>query len=92
MTAKAMSALMVDGCADGDGLVLYTIAAAIGVQRRYDVADGNGNGFVGEVCQMIAAMMVTAMSTSMVMVMLMCCIDGDGNCVVSMVTTMWCVG
>ena len=40
---------MVDGCADGDGLVVYTITAAIGVQWQYDVADGNGNGFVGEV-------------------------------------------
>ena len=79
---------MVDGCADGDGLVVCTIAAAIGVQRRYDVADGNGSGFVGEVRQMIAAMMATAMSASMVTVMLMCCINGDGICVVSMVTTM----
>ena len=71
-------------------MVVCAIAAAIGVQQRYDVADGNGNGFFGfgEVCPMIAAMMVTAMSASMVMVMLMSCIDGDGNCVVSMVTTM----
>ena len=37
---------------------------------------------------MIAAMMATAMSASMVTVMLMSYIDGDGNCVVSMVTTM----
>ena len=79
---------MVDGCADGDGLVVCAIAAAIGVQRQYDVADGNGNGFVGEVRWMIVAMMATAMSASMVTVMLMSCIDGDGNCVVSMVTTM----
>ena len=79
---------MVDGCADGDGLVVCAIKTAIGVQRRYDVADGNGNGFVGEVHQMIAAMMAAAMSAPMVKVMLMCCIDGDGNCVVSMVTTM----
>ena len=67
---------------------MCAIAAAIGVQRQYDVADGNGNGFFGEVRWMIAAMMTTAMSTSMVTVMLMSCIDGDGNCVVSMVTTM----
>ena len=48
---------MVDGCADGDGLVVCTIAAAIGiigVRRRYDAADGNSNGFVGEVRWMIA--------------------------------------
>ena len=83
-----MSALMVDGCADGDGLVVCAIAAAIGVQRRYYVADGKGNGFVGEVRWMIAAVMATAMSASIVTVMLMSCIDGDGNCVVSMVTTM----
>ena len=69
-------------------MVVCAIAAAIGVQRQYDVADGNSNGFVGEVHWMIAAMMATAMSASMVTVMLMCCIDGDGNCVVSMVTTM----
>ena len=79
---------MVDGCADGEGLIVCAIAAAIGVQRQYDVTDGNGNGFVGEVCQMIAAMMAMVMSASMVTVMLMSCIDGDGNCVVSMVTTM----
>ena len=79
---------MVDGCADGDGLVVCAIAPAIGVQRQYDVADGNGNGFVGEVCCMIEAMMAMAMSASMVTVMLMSCIDGDGNCVVSMMTTL----
>ena len=79
---------MVDGCADCDSLVVCAIVAAIGVQQRYDVADGNGNGFVGEVRQMIASMMATAMSASMVTVMLMSCIDGDGNCFVSMVTTM----
>ena len=67
---------------------MRAIVAAIGVQRQYDVADGNGNGFVGEVRWLIAAMMVRAMSASMVTVMLMCCIDGDYNCVVSMVTTM----
>ena len=67
---------------------MCAIAAAIGVQRRYDVADGNGNGFVGEVHRTIAAMMAMAMSASMVTVMLICCIDGDGNGVVSMVTTM----
>ena len=88
MTATAIRASVVDGCADGDGLVVCAIAAAIGVQRRYDVADGNGNGFVVEVRRMIAAMMATAMSASMVTVMLMSCIDCDGNCVVSMVTTM----
>ena len=83
-----MSAPVVDGCADGDGLVVCVIVAAIGVQQRYDVADGNGNGFVGELCRMIAVMMATAMSASMVTVMLMSCINGDGNCVVLMVTTM----
>ena len=67
---------------------MRAIAAEIGVQRQYDVEDGNSNGFVGEVRQIIAAMMATAMSASMVTVMLMSCIDGDGNCVVSMVTTM----
>ena len=46
------------------------------------------NGFVGEVRWMIAAMMGTAISASMVTVMSMCCINGDSNCVVSMVTTM----
>ena len=64
---------MVDGCADGDGLVVCKIMAAIGVQRRYDVADGNSNGFVGEVRRMIAAMMATAMSVTMV--------DGSNECV-----------
>ena len=64
---------MVDGCADGDGLVVCAIAAAIGVQQRYDVTDGNGNGFVGEVLRMIVAMMATAMSASMV--------DGSNECV-----------
>ena len=58
------------------------------LQQRYDVADGNGNGFVGEVRRMIVAMMAKAMSASMVTVMLMSRIDGEGNCVVSMVTTM----
>ena len=79
---------MVDGCADGDGLVACAIVAAVGVQRRYDVADGNGSGFVGEVRRMIAAMMAKEMSASMVTVMLMSFINDDGNCVVSMVTTM----
>ena len=87
--AAAMIASMVDGCADGDSLVVCAIAAGIGMQRRYDVADGNGNGFVGEVRRMIAAMMATAMSASMVTVMLMSCIDGDSNHGdLSMVTTM----
>ena len=88
MTETATSVSMVDGCADGEGLVVCAIAAAVGVQQRYDVADGNGNGFVGEVRRMIAAMMATEVSVSMVTVMLMCCINGDGNRVVPMVTTM----
>ena len=58
---------------------MRAITAAIGVQRRYDVADGNDNGFVGEVHRMIAAMMATEMSASIVTVMLMSCIDGYGN-------------
>ena len=65
---------MVDGCADGDGLVLCITVAAIGVQRQYDVEDGNGNGFVGEVRWMIAVMMATAMSELMVTAMSMCCL------------------
>ena len=47
--ATTMSALMVDGCADGDGLVVCAIVAAIGVRRRYDAADGTSNVFVGDV-------------------------------------------
>ena len=75
--ATTMSALMVDDRlrhADGDGLVVCAIAAAIGVRRRYDAADGNSNGFVGEVRWMIAVMMATAMSALMVTAMLMCCL------------------
>ena len=72
--ATTMSALMVDGCADGDGLVVCAITAAIGigVRRQYDAADGNSNEFVGEVRWMIAVMMATAMSELMVTVMLIC--------------------
>jgi hypothetical protein len=77
--ATTMSALMVDGCADGNGLVVCAIAAAIGVRRRYYAADGNSNGFVGEVRWMIAVMMATAMSALMVTAMSMCCVNGDGN-------------
>ena len=77
--ATTMSALMVDGCADGDGLVVCVIAAAIGVRWRYDAADDNSNRIIGEVRWMIAVMMATAMSTLMVTAMLMCCINGDGN-------------
>ena len=58
---------------------LCAIAAAIGVRWQYDAADGNSNGFVGEVCWMIAVMMATAMSALMVTAMLMCCVNGDGN-------------
>ena len=71
--ATTMSALMVDGCADGDGLVVCAIAAAIDVWRRYDAADGNSNEFVGEVRWMIAVMMATAMSALMVTAISMCC-------------------
>ena len=60
LMATTMSALMVDGCADGDGLVVCAIAAAIGVRRQYDAADGNSNGFFGEVRWMISVMMATA--------------------------------
>ena len=70
---------MVDGCADGDGLVVCAIAAEIDVRWQYDAAAGNSNGFVGEVRWMIAVMMATAMSALMVTAMLMCCINGDGN-------------
>ena len=65
---------MVDGCADGDGLVVCAIAAAIGVRQKYDAADGNINGLVGEVRWMIAVMMATAMSELMVTAMSMCCL------------------
>ena len=70
---------MVDGCADGDGLVVCAIAAAIGVRRQYDAADGNSNEFIEEVHWMIAVMMATAMSASMVTAMLMCCANCDGD-------------
>ena len=70
---------MVDGCADGNGLVVCAIAAAIGVRRRYYAADGNSNGFVGEVRWMIAVMMATAMSALMMTAMLMCWDNGDGD-------------
>jgi hypothetical protein len=78
--ATTMSALMVDGCTDGDGLVVCAIAAAIGMRRRYDAADGNSNGFVGEVRWMIAVMMATGQCrcvASMVMAMLMLAGAGD---------------
>ena len=67
--------------ADGDGLVVCAITAAIciGVRRQYDAADGNSNGLVGELRWMIAVMMATAMSALMVTAMLMCCVNGDGN-------------
>ena len=76
LMATAMIALMVDGCADGDGLVVCAITAAIGIgmRRRYDAADGNSNGLVGEVRWMIAVLMATAMSVLRVMAMLMCCL------------------
>jgi hypothetical protein len=74
LTATAMSALMVDGCAESDGSVVCGIAAEIGVRRRYDAADGNSNGFVGEVLWMIAVMMAKAMSELMVTAMPMCCL------------------
>ena len=75
--ATKMSALMVDDWlrhADGDGLVVCVIATAIGVRRQYDAADGNSNGFVGEVRWVIAVMMATAMSALMVTAMSMCCL------------------
>ena len=74
--ATTMSALMVDGCADGDGLVVCAIAAAIGVRRQYDAADGNINGLVGEVCWMIAVIMATAMIALMVDGNVEECVDG----------------
>ena len=77
--ATTMSALLVDGCANGDGLVVRAIAAAIGVWWQYDAADGNSNGFFGDVRWMIVVMMATAMSALMVMAMSMCCVNGDGN-------------
>ena len=72
-----MSALRVDDRlrhADGDGLVVCATLAAIGVRRRYDAADGNINGLVGEVRWMIAVMMATTMSVLMGMEMSICCL------------------